>query len=428
MVQTESEKVYGAGNCRNLTPAVECEGVPLIKKGAMHTGTSAKSFAAQKKGTRPFKADRLLSLDLFRGVTIAAMILVNDPGDGPAAYWPLRHADWNGCTPTDLVFPFFLFIVGVAMAFSFRSRLDRGEPRTHTLKHVLWRGLILFAIGVFLNGFPNHYHLASWRVYGVLQRIAVCYAVTGWLELWTGWRAQIAVAVACLAGYWILMRYVPVPGFGIPTHDIPLLDPDRNWVAWLDRKLLMGHLYEGTRDPEGVLSNIPALATCLLGLLTGKWLKTDHSPPIKATAMVVAGGFAIAIGRTMHLWFPINKKLWTSSYVIFTAGLALICLAAFYWVSDFKRHRGPWTRPILVLGTNAIAAYVLSEALASALYSINLPLSSGADASLQEYVYSWLFAPFASPPNASLLYAVVYVVICWAAMAVLYRKGITIKM
>jgi predicted acyltransferase len=368
-----------------------------------------------------------MSLDLFRGVTIAAMILVNDAGDEPSSYWPLRHSNWNGWTPTDLIFPSFLFIVGVAMAFSFDSRLERGESRGHLLKHVLWRGVVLFAIGMFLNGFPNHYHLATWRVYGVLQRIAICYVITAVFELWTGWRAQITVAIACLVGYWILMRYVPVPGFGVPTHDVPLLDPDRNAVAWLDRKLLMGHLYEVTRDPEGVLSNIPAVATCLLGLLTGKWLKTAYLPKAKATAMLMAGVVAIVIGRTMHLWFPINKKLWTSSFGIFTAGLALVVLATFYWVSDVKQHRGRWTWPILVFGTNAIAAYFLSEALAAALYSINLTRSNGGVVSVQEYVYSRLFAPFASPPNASLLFALAYVAVCWAVMAVLYRKGIRIK-
>lgn len=392
----------------------------------MPTATTAGSAVISGEATSS-KPARLMSLDLFRGVTIAAMILVNDAGDEPSAYWPLRHAHWNGWTPTDLVFPFFLFIVGVAMAFSFRSRLDRGESRAHLLKHVLWRGLVLFAIGVFLHGFPNHYHLATWRVYGVLQRIAICYVITAVLELWTGWRMQLAVAVACLVGYWILMRYVPVPGFGIPTHDIPFLDPDRNIVAWLDRKLLMGHLYEGTRDPEGVLSTIPAVATCLLGLLTGKWMKSAYSPRFKTVAMVVAGVCAIVIGRTMHLWFPINKKLWTSSFVIFTAGLALVFLAAFYWVSDVKQHRGLWTRAILVFGTNAIAAYIFSEALAASMSSFAVTQANGSVVSVQDYVYSHWFAPFASPANASLLYALAYVALCWVAMAVLYRKGITIK-
>jgi len=366
---------------------------------------------------------RLLSLDLFRGATIALMILVNDPGDRSASYWPLEHANWNGWTPTDLVFPFFLFIVGVAMAFSFTSRLRRGESRSHLLKHVLFRGAILFALGLFLNGFPSHYQLDHWRVYGVLQRIAICYVLTSVLELWTGWRAHLTVALACIAGYWVLMRFVPVPGFGIPTHNIPLLDPDRNIAAWLDRKLLMGHLYEGTRDPEGVISTIPALATCLAGLLAGKWLKTANSPARKAAGMGVTGVMAIAVGRTWHLWFPINKKLWTSSYVIFTAGLALIGLAACYWMVDAKRHRGWWTKLILVFGTNAIAAYVFSEVLAKLIESIRLASGS----TIQEFLYQRLFEPLASPANASLLYALVYVAICWAAMALLYRKGLFLK-
>ena len=204
-----------------------------------------------------------MSLDLFRGATIAGMILVNNPGDEPSAYWPLKHAEWNGWTPTDLVFPFFLFIVGVAMAFSFSSRLKRGESRQQLMAHVLWRGLVLFALGMFLNAFPNQYHLATWRIYGVLQRIAICYVISAILVLWSRQRGWIIAILTCLVGYWVLMRFVPVPGFGAPAHDVPLLDPDRNIAAWLDRKLLFGHLYEGTRDPEGVLSTIPAIATSL---------------------------------------------------------------------------------------------------------------------------------------------------------------------
>src|SRR5437764_701552 len=275
-------------------------------------------------------SERLMSLDLVRGATIALMILVNDPGDGRASYWPLEHARWNGWTPTDLVFPFFLFIVGVAMAFSFTSRLQRGEERSHLLTHVLWRGAVLAALGIFLNGFPHHFGLDHWRFYGVLQRIAICYVITSALELWTGWRTQLGVTVACIVGYWVLMRFVPVPGFGVPTHDIPILDPDRNLAAWLDRKLLMGHLYEGTRDPEGVISTIPALATCIAGLLTGKWLKAANSATKKALGMLAIGVLAIAAGKVWDVWFPINKQLWTSSYVIFTAGVGLIFLAAWF--------------------------------------------------------------------------------------------------
>jgi predicted acyltransferase len=371
----------------------------------------------------PSSAPRLMSLDLFRGATIAGMILVNNAGDEPNSYWPLKHAQWNGWTPTDLVFPFFLFIVGVAMAFSFSSRLKRGEPRRKLLAHVLWRGLLLFALGMFLNGFPNHYHLASWRVYGVLQRIAICYVISAILALWADWRGWVVTIAGCLVGYWILMRFVPVPGFGVPTHDIPLLDPDRNLAAWLDRQLLAGHLYEGTRDPEGVLSTIPALATSLVGLLTGEWLRSARSAKSKALGMALFGLMGVVAGKIFDLWFPINKKLWTSSYVIFTAGLALLCLALCYWIVDIKQRRGLWTKPLLVFGMNAIAAYVFAEVISHLLDHMH----GAGGLSWQELVYQGMFARLASPLNASLLYALAYVLLCWAAMWALYRKGIFLK-
>jgi len=371
----------------------------------------------------PLPASRLMSLDLFRGATIAAMILVNNAGDEPNSYWPLKHAEWNGWTPTDLVFPFFLFIVGVAMAFSFSSRLKRGESRRELLGHVLWRGLALFALGIFLNGFPNQYHLASWRVYGVLQRIAICYVISAILALWADWRGWILTIIGCLVGYWILMRFVPVPGFGVPTHDIPLLDPDRNLAAWLDRQLLAGHLYEGTRDPEGVLSTIPAIATSLLGMLTGHWLRSPRSAQSKALGMASFGLLGVVVGTVFNLGFPINKKLWTSSYVVFTAGLALLCLALCYWIVDVKQWRGLWNKPFLVFGMNAIAAYVFAETISHLLDHAHT--STGL--SLQELVYHQVFVPLASPVNASLLYAMCYVLICWAAMWVLYRKNIFLK-
>jgi predicted acyltransferase len=375
----------------------------------------------------PASASRLMSLDLLRGATIAGMILVNNAGDEQSAYWPLQHAKWNGWTPTDLVFPFFLFIAGVAMAFSLSARAERGDSRKKLMLHVLWRGLILFALGMFLNGFPNHYQLSTWRVYGVLQRIAVCYVIAAALALWTGWRTQLLTIVGCLAGYWILMRYVPVPGFGVPTHDMPLLDPDRNIVAWLDRKLLFGHLYEITRDPEGVLSTIPAIGTALLGLLTGQWLRSERRAQAKAVGIAAWGVALLIAGQIFNIWFPINKKLWTSSFVLFTAGLALICLALCYWVLDFKQWRGRWTKPFLVFGKNAIAAYVFAEIVAHLIYRMHVHLADGSVLSWQEVVYERFFASLASPANASLLYAVAYVLMCWVAMSVLYRRGIFLK-
>jgi predicted acyltransferase len=371
----------------------------------------------------PAPAARLMSLDLFRGATIAGMILVNNAGDERTTYWPLKHAAWNGWTPTDLIFPFFLFIVGVAMAYSFSSRLKRNESRQNLLRHILWRGLILFSLGLFLNGFPNHYQLDSWRVYGVLQRIAICYVIVGTLALCTTKRAWIAVTVACLLGYWIIMRYIPVPGFGVPTHGIPLLDPDRNLAAWLDRKLLAGHLYDGTRDPEGVISTIPAIATCLLGLLTGDWLRSTRSSRNKLLGMFVAGILGVFAAEVWQLWFPINKNLWTSSFVVLTAGAALIGLSLGYWILDVQGWRGRWTKFFLVFGMNAIAAYVFAELIAH--WIDRLMLKDGS--TWQEGFYQMTFEPLARPYLASLLYAISFVLMCWLAMWVLHRKRIFLK-
>ena len=367
---------------------------------------------------------RLLSLDVLRGATIAAMILVNNGGDEPSSYWPLRHAAWNGWTPTDLVFPFFLFIVGVATAFSLSSRLERGATRQSLLKHILWRGAILFAIGVYLNGFPYH-ALSTWRIYGVLQRIAICYVICAVITLWVGKQGQWAIVLACLAGYWLMMRFVPIPGFGIPAHDVPLLDPDRNLAAWLDRKLLMGHLYEGTRDPEGLISTIPAIATNLLGVLTGEWLRSPRSQRTKMFGMAAFGGAAVLAGFWMDTWFPINKKVWTSSFVVFTAGMALVCLALCYWLVDIQGWHG-WTKPIQVFGANSIAAYVFAEIAAITLWRIQIP-RDGATIPAWQFIYEHGFATWLAPSDASLLFALSFVIVSWIAMWILYRNRIFLK-
>ena len=355
------------------------------------------------------------------------MILVNDPGDGPSAYWPLQHARWNGWTPTDLVFPFFVFIVGVALAFSLRARVERGDSRSRLMRHVLWRGLVLFALGMLVNGFPDRYHLATWRIYGVLQRIAICYVITSIFALWAGRKTKIATAAACLLGYWVIMRHVSVPGFGVPGRDIPLLDPDRNLVAWLDRKLLPGHLYEGTRDPEGLLSTIPAVASCLIGLITGDWLRSDRKRETKAAAMAAIGIAFFLAGEFFNVWFPINKKLWTSSFVLLTSGLALVCLALCYWALDVRQWRGRWAKPFLVFGKNAIAAYILSELLAAGLDSLHVHGPDGVVFTWHEVIYRNLFAPLGNPANASLIFSLAYVFLCWIVMWWLDRRGIYLK-
>jgi len=367
-----------------------------------------------------------MSLDLLRGATIASMILVNNPGDELATYWPLQHSRWNGWTPTDLVFPFFLFIVGVSMVYSLSSRLQQGGPKGKIFRHVLWRGMVIVALGLLLSGFSVSYQPSHWRVYGVLQRIALCYVISAALVLWTTRRSQIITILGCLAGYWVLMRYVPVPGFGTPTHSIPLLDPDHNLVAWLDRKLLYGHLYEVTRDPEGLLSTIPAVATCLLGVLTGQWLRSTRSATAKAAGMLAAGVVGIAVGEFFNPWFPMNKKLWTSSFVLFTAGVALICLALSYYAVDIKLWRGRWTKPLLVFGMNAIAAYFFAEMLALVIGRMATTVD-GVPFTWQEYVYQGVFAGLGSAAFSSLLYALAYVLLCWLAMSELYRRKIFIK-
>jgi predicted acyltransferase len=376
-----------------------------------------------------FRGERIQSVDFFRGLTIALMILVNNNGDYRNTYWPFLHSQWNGWTPTDLVFPFFVFIVGVSMVYSFRSRLARGDSRSAILMHALRRAVILFAIGVLIvNSFPDHYDPAHIRIYGVLQRIAICYLVAAVFVLWTGIEAKIVAIGVCLIGYWILMRYVPVPGFGVPTHNIPLLDPDRNWVAWLDRKLLMGHLYEGVRDPEGLLSSVPAIGTVLFGVLTGEWLRSKATARAKALWMFIFGVIGLAAGKFFNIWFPINKKLWTSSYVLFTAGFALVVLALCYWVLDVRKLRGRWTMPVLVFGMNAIAAYTLSEMLAAGLGSWIVNAGANAGLSMQEIIYRRLFAfSGVSTPNTSLAYALAFVLVCWVVMWVLWRKKIFLK-
>ncbi|HYA25518.1 MAG TPA: heparan-alpha-glucosaminide N-acetyltransferase domain-containing protein [Terriglobales bacterium] len=379
----------------------------------------------------PLGSGRVESLDFFRGLAIIGMIIVNNPGgSGDEAYACLRHAEWNGWTPTDLIFPFFLFAVGMSMVYSFASRLKRGESRRHLLVHVLRRGAIMFAIGLFLNGYPawpNHYHFATLRLVGVMQRIAICYVVASIIMLWCGMRGRIAAVAACLVGYWVLMRFVPVPGYGVPTRDVPLLDPAGNLSGWLDRTLYSAHMHHEPFDSEGSLSTIPALGTTLIGVLTGEWLRSGVSATRKAAWMVVFGLIGLVSGEIFNLWFPINKKLWTSSYVLLHCGFALVLLALCYWVLDIKQWRGRWTIPVEVFGINAIAAYILSEVGGTGLERLMLHLADGSSMTFQDFVYQRWLAPLASPANASLIYSLVFLIACGTIMWPLYRKRIYIR-
>jgi predicted acyltransferase len=369
---------------------------------------------------------RLVSLDVARGITIAFMILVNNGGSGKYSYRQLEHSPWNGWTLTDLVFPSFLFIAGIAVVFSNEARIARGESKTTLRLHVIKRAVILFLLGLVVNGFPL-FHLGTLRIYGVLQRIAVCFLIASLLYLWNS-RAWVAAttAIVALLGYWILMRWVPIPGIGVPTHSVPLLDPDQNWVAYLDRKILFGRLYEGVRDPEGLLSNIPAMGTILFGVLTGIWLRRPISASTKALGLLGASISGLMLGEIWNVWFPINKKLWTSSYVLFAAGCTLLLLALCFYAVEIKKWTRGWTFPWLVFGSNAITAYVFSELLAAGLYTISVH-DEGRITTLQQYIYQHWFFPIINPSFGSLMYAITFVLVCFVPVLLLYRKKIFIK-
>ena len=371
-------------------------------------------------------SSRLLSVDVFRGILVAGMLLVDYPGDEISGYRLIRHAEWNGLTAADLIFPSFVFLMGVSIVFSFAQRLRRGETRGNIASHAVKRALILFVLGVFLNGVPT-FPLATWRVEGVVQRIAICYLVAGLLFLWSDIRGIIIAAIVCLLGYWALMRLVPVPGMGLPGRDIPVLAPDRNLVDWIDRALFSGRLYNTTRDPEGVLSTIPAIATALAGVLTGWWLRSaERSARTKVLGMLGMGVAGLAVGALWNQWFPINKNVWTSSFVVVAAGFTLVFLALLYWVIEMRGKRGPWTMPFLVFGMNAIVGYCFDELLWIPQFYIHIKAADGSVVTLQQYLNGQLLK-FASPANASLLFAIGSVLFCWALMWLLYRRRIFVK-
>jgi predicted acyltransferase len=386
---------------------------------------SAAALAPQK---------RLLSLDVLRGLTIAFMIMVNNSGAG--AWAQMHHAAWNGLTATDLVFPTFLFLVGVSIVFSTEARLRRGDSRTKLALHAVRRAAILFALGVFTNGFP-YFHLQHLRIYGVLQRIAVCYLVVALLYLWDRrvW-TKVLLLVCLLVGYWALVRWVPVPGAGLPGRDIPLLDKNQNIVAWLDRQLMPGHLYEDSplhnaRDPEGLLSDIPAIATALLGLLTGLWLKMWLPTKIKTLGLIGAAAALLAMGCVWSIWFPLNKKMWTSSYVLVAAGCSLLLLAILYWAME-KRGGGQkgWSKalawPWLVFGSNAIVAYVISEELDVLLKQIHFTDGGNASDPLS-YAFQHVFMQIPDPGWRAFAYVMVYTAVCFLPVWLLYRRKIFVK-
>ncbi|HXZ81593.1 MAG TPA: DUF5009 domain-containing protein [Terriglobales bacterium] len=389
----------------------------------MATTTASEKLSQElSQGPAESVSTRLVSLDVFRGLTIAGMILVNNAGDWEHVYWPLEHAPWHGWTPTDLVFPFFLFIVGVSMSLSFAARQAKGATQSSLLAHSVKRSLLIFAIGLALNAVPVFFvpghHL---RIYGVLQRIAIVYLVSSMVVLYLGRAGRLITILACLFGYWAALMLIPVPGFGAGN-----LTMNGNLVGFIDRKLLYEHLWiEHRFDPEGLLSNIPAVATCLVGVFVGDLLRASYSAMIKLRWLIIAGVLGLVLGKIWDLSFPINKNLWTSSYVIFTAGFAMVMLGICYWLVDIKRWRG-WSRPFQFMGMNPLALYALSMLVAEFSYIVRVRFQ-GRMIPLKVYIFDQFYRPIASPDAASALYGLTYVLTFLILGWILYRQKIFIR-
>jgi len=456
--------------------------------------------------------DRLISLDVFRGMTIAAMVLVNNPGTWSAIHGPLRHAEWHGITPTDYIFPFFLFIVGVAIPIALGKRIREGITRD-VYRKIFTRSAAIFASGLAISAVPLFVinrteipwplkwlaalsiiaalfflylrkfriasgllgvwaiivfgsHFAGWevaaydvrtmRIPGVLQRIAVCYLVVSLVYLHTNWKQQAGISAGLLLLYWFLMTRIAVPGCEITTID----DKACNLAAYLDRTILtMDHMWRGSRvfDPEGILSTLPAIVTTLSGVLTGTWLRRrnggasvvgvnagptatpvdsavrahppvpPHSPLQKAVGLFFAGTVLLALGWWWSLVFPLNKSLWTSSYVVYTSGLALLTLGCCYYLIDVLGYKW-WTKPFVIFGVNALTLFVFSGIMARMLGIIRVMGPQGQDISLQQWIFTNLFLSWAEPVNASLAYAVSFILLWLFLMWLLFRRRVFIKL
>ncbi len=370
-------------------------------------------------------SNRLTSLDVFRGITIAGMILVNKISLEDQAYPFLLHADWNGCTFVDLIFPFFLFIMGVAMAFSLRKYQEKSNINKSVYQKIMIRCLILFGLGLLLNGFWN-YDLNNIRILGVLQRISLTYLFASLAILNLNKKSILILTGSLLIGYWFIMTYLYVPEFGAGN-----LTRIGNFGAYFDRSIIpSNHLYQGDNyngmgDPEGLFSTLPSLATVLIGYITGNWLQKQQINTKVTTQLIMFGLSSLVIGKLWDFIFPINKKLWTSSYVLFTAGLALIFLAICYELIEVRNIK-KWSKPFQILGLNAIFIFVSSVLLIKLLVKINIGNMEN-ELSLYNLIYDNLFLSWLNHANASLLFGLI-TAIFWTIIAyIFYYKKWFIK-
>ncbi|WP_078011457.1 acyltransferase family protein [Hymenobacter sp. CRA2] len=393
----------------------------------MLLSTSSRAAAApdQLDSASPVAGpSRLVSLDVFRGLAVVGMILVNSAGDWQHYYVPISHAPWHGCRPGDLVFPSFLFIVGVSLVYALGGVKRQGGPLGPVLRRVARRAAVLILLGILLDLIPNFY-FTSFRIPGILQRIGLVFFACSALFLTTTWRTQLWVLLGLLGGYNVLLQLVPVPGVGAAN-----LEPATNLGAWLDRLVFTKrHLYQDQQgwDPEGLLSTLPAIGTGLLGVLAAQWLRRAAAPAVQTAWLFVAGTGLIVLGLIWDGWFPINKQLWTSSYVLYTGGIAAASLATLYWLCDVQARRR-WAIPLLWFGSNAITAFFLSEVVDRLLHKIKLKNAAGQKFAVRDWLYEHLFtAHISNPYHASLAWALVYLAIWTLLLWWMYRRRIFIK-
>ena len=369
------------------------------------------------------KPARLISLDAFRGFTIMLMILVNNPGHWDYVFSPLKHADWHGCTPTDLVFPFFLFIMGTAMAFSFARRMEENVARWPLYRQILKRTFLLIFLGLFMAWYLR-WNFSSLRFPGVLQRIGLCYFFASMIILHTSRRGQMIWTAVLLIGYWLAMVFIPFPGRG---EDVWVLNS--NLAQYIDGILLKGHLYKNAIgfDPEGLLSTIPAIAQVLLGFFTGQWLRSKAEPLEQTNHLFIAGSLATVLGLAWSLFMPINKQIWTSSYVLYTTGLALIFLAISYWAIDIKGYT-KYAKPFVIYGSNAILAFFGSGIMAKTMMLWKVTKADGTVTSVKGVLYDSLLVPIFGHWGGSLVHPLLFILLWLGILAWLYKRKIFIKL
>lgn len=365
------------------------------------------------------KNKRILSLDVFRGITIVLMILVNSQGNS-YPYQLLEHAKWNGCTFADVVFPFFLFIVGLTSVISLNKQ-KTGTIESDIYWIIIKRSILIFALGLFLNIFPYYYSLGSLRIYGILQRIALCYLVCSIIYLNTTVRTQLLIFSGILLGYWLVMTQIPVPGLGVNQ-----LTETGSWVSYLDQLIFSApHLFFKVYDPEGFFSTIPAIATTLGGTLAGSVLLASFSYKKKYYVLLLAGFISLSLGWAWSFTFPINKNLWTSSFVLWTSGLALIVFALCFWLIDIRGYK-KWTLPFKIFGMNAIFAFTFHVILLKLQFIFHFILSDGTRGNMKVAITDYIFAGYSSQ-NAALMYSLLFLLMNFLVVAFLYRRKIFFK-